>query len=161
MLWDLLAIFERSPELISRLLEKVQPATDSPEDIVRKARGIIQTFREGELVATLNAHPRIGDDVRALSELSLREQGADRDPMVAATLAQLNAEYERKFGFRFVVFVNGRSKADLIPVIRERLTRTRDSELRTGIEEFLAISLDRLQRARDDETVRQAMDVDS
>jgi len=161
MLWDLLAIFERSPELISRLLEKVQPATDSPEDIVRKARGIIQTFREGELVATLNAHPRIGDDVRALSELSLREQGADRDPMVAATLAQLNDEYERKFGFRFVVFVNGRSKADLIPVIRERLTRTRDSELRTGIEEFLAISLDRLQRARDDETVRQAMDVDS
>ncbi len=161
MLWDLLAIFERSPELSSRLLEKVQPATDSPEDIVRKARGIIQTFREGELVATLNAHPRIGDDVRALSELSLREQGADRDPMVAATLAQLNAEYERKFGFRFVVFVNGRSKADLIPVIRERLTRTRDSELRTGIEEFLAISLDRLQRARDDETVRQAMDVDS
>ncbi len=161
MLWDLLAIFERSPELISRLLEKVQPATDSPEDVVRKARGIIQTFREGELVATLNAHPRIGDDVRALSELSLREQGADRDPMVAATLAQLNDEYERKFGFRFVVFVNGRSKADLIPVIRERLTRTRDSELRTGIEEFLAISLDRLQRARDDETVRQAMDVDS
>ncbi len=147
MLWDLLAIFERSP--------------DSPEDIVRKARAIVQTFREGELVATLNAHPRIGDDVRALSELSLREQGADQTPMTLAELMTLNAEYERKFGFRFVVFVNGRSKADLIPVIRERLTRTRDSELRTGIEEFLAISLDRLQRARDDETVRQAMDVDS
>ncbi len=161
MLWDLLAIFERSPELMSRLLEKVQPATDSPEDIVRKARAIVQTFREGELVATLNAHPRIGDDVRALSELSLREQGADQTPMTLAELMTLNAEYERKFGFRFVVFVNGRSKADLIPVIRERLTRTRDSELRTGIEEFLAISLDRLQRARDDETVRQAMDVDS
>jgi len=161
MLWDLLAIFERSPELMSRLLEKVQPATDSPEDIVRKARAIVQTFREGELVATLNAHPRIGDDVRALSELSLREQGADQTPMTLAELMTLNAEYERKFGFRFVVFVNGRSKVELIPVIRERLTRTRDSELRTGIEEFLAISLDRLQRARDDETVRQAMDVDS
>ena len=39
----------------------------------------------------------------------------------------------------FVVFVNGRSKAQIIPVLRERLGRTRESELRTRIEEFLAV----------------------
>jgi 2-oxo-4-hydroxy-4-carboxy--5-ureidoimidazoline (OHCU) decarboxylase len=147
MLWDLMSIFERSPALMSKLLEQVQPP-DTPEDIVRKARSILSTLRQGELIATLNAHPRIGDDVRALSELSMKEQGTDRDPKVVAELQRLNDEYERKFGFRFVVFVNGRSKEAIIPVMRDRITRSRESELRTGIEEFLAISLDRLQKAR-------------
>jgi len=146
MLTILMQIFERSPELMGRVLEVVRPG-DTPETIVWKARTIISEFREGELVATLNAHPRIGDDVRALSELSLREQGSDQDPATIAELADLNDAYERRFGFRFVVFVNGRNKAQLIPVLRERSGRTRESELRTGIEEFLAISLDRLQRA--------------
>ena len=145
MLVELMRIFERSPALMGRLLEVVQP-NDPPETIVRRARGIIGGFGEGELVATLNAHPRIGDDVRALSELSLREQGGDQDLDTIAELARLNDEYEQRFGFRFVVFVNGRSKTQIIPVLRDRLTRTRESELRTGIEEFLAISLDRLRR---------------
>lgn len=145
MLSELMRIFERSPTLMGRLLEVVQP-NDPPETIVRRARGIIGGFGEGELAATLNAHPRIGDDVRALSELSLREQGGDQDPNTIAELARLNDEYEQRFGFRFVVFVNGRSKTQIIPVLRDRLTRTRESELRTGIEEFLAISLDRLRR---------------
>lgn len=160
MLFDLLRIFERSPELVSRLAPRVRP-DDTPEDIVRKAREIIALMPERELVATLNAHPRIGDDVRALSELSMREQGGERDPDVIAELARLNDAYERTFGFRFVVFVNGRGKRELIPVLRDRSTRTRESELRTGIEEFLAISLDRLERSQDDEAIHRAMDVDS
>ena len=131
---------------MGRLLEVVGPG-DTPETIVRCAREITATFSEAELAATLNAHPRIGDDVRGLSELSAREQGGDRDPATIAELARLNDEYERRFGFRFVVFVNGRSKSQIVPVLADRLTRTRASELRTGIEEFLAISLDRLQRA--------------
>ena len=62
-------------------------------------------------------------------------------------LAAMNDEYERRFGFRFVVFVAGRSKSGIVPVFRERLQRTRAQELATGIDEFLAISRDRLERA--------------
>lgn len=145
MLAELMRVFERSPKITSRLLQVVRPG-ERPEAIVRKARDIIGGFGDGELAAILNAHPRIGDDVRGLSELSLREQGGDQDPATLVELGRLNDEYERRFGFRFVVFVNGRSKAQVIPVLRDRLTRTRESELRTGIEEFLAISLDRLRR---------------
>jgi 2-oxo-4-hydroxy-4-carboxy--5-ureidoimidazoline (OHCU) decarboxylase len=165
----ILQVFERSPQLTSRLLPLVR-ADDTADDIVRRARDVLSALPERELVATLGAHPRIGDDVRALSELSAREQGTDHDPVTIAALAELNDDYERRFGFRFVVFVNGRSKAEIIPVLRERLRRTRESELRTGIEEFLAISLDRLkrsmeqdrlQRSRDEDDIRRAMDVDS
>lgn len=155
MLQELMQIFERSPKVTRGLLEVVRPS-DAPQTIVSKARDIISGFSEDDIIATLNAHPRIGDDVRALSELSLREQGGDQDPATIAELAMLNARYEERFGFRFVVFVNGRSKAQIIPVLRDRLGRARESELRTGIEEFLAISLDRLQRSDWNATARAA-----
>ena len=64
----------------------------------------------------------------------------------SARLAELNELYERQFGFRFVVFVAGRSKSEIVPVLERRLRRTRDEELATGIEQFLAIALDRLTR---------------
>ena len=114
---DLIAIFERTPELTSRLLPEIGPA-DSPEEIIGRARAIVAALGERERIAILDAHPRIGDDVRVLSELSLREQGSGLDAGTMSELAGLNDEYERRFGFRFVVFVNGRSKAEIIPIDR-------------------------------------------
>ena len=61
-------------------------------------------------------------------------------------LAYLNQVYEEKFGFRFVVFVAGRPHRDLLPVLRERLARTREEELETGLAELVAIAQDRWQR---------------
>ena len=98
---------------------------------------------EAQRIAVLDAHPRIGADPRGLSALSRTEQGTDAGP---AVLAQLNDEYERRFGFRFVVFVHGRTKAEIVPILRSRLTRSRDAELAAGVEEFLAITRDRLSK---------------
>jgi len=103
---------------------------------------------EAERVAVLNAHPRIGADSASLSMHSRREQGEAADGATLQLLDELNDAYEEKFGFRFVVFVAGRSKKEIIPVVRARLANTRDAELKTGIEEFLAVSLDRLERKR-------------
>ena len=57
-----------------------------------------------------------------------------------AELARLNEAYERRFGFGFVVFVNGRTRAELVPVLRERLERERADELETGLRELCAIA---------------------
>ena len=143
----LTVVFEHSPELTARLTARLTP-DDTPEDVVEKARAILDTFAERDLIAVLNAHPRIGADARELSDLSRVEQGSDQDPRVLDDLVRLNAAYERNFGFRFVVFVNGRSKAQVLEVLRERVTRSREAELRAGIDEFLAISLDRLRKMR-------------
>ena len=157
---DLSMVFERSPGLIERLAPRVAPS-DSPEDVVEKARVVIAGLPENERIAILDAHPRIGAPVSTLSEPSRREQGAEAEAHVLRELMNLQAQYERAFGFRFVVFVAGRAKEQLLPVLRERMTRSREAELGTGIDEFLAISLDRLRRAADDDAIRKAMDVDS
>jgi 2-oxo-4-hydroxy-4-carboxy--5-ureidoimidazoline (OHCU) decarboxylase len=136
----LAAIFERAPALAERVR-----GNDAPS-ILASARSEIARMTEDERIAVLNAHPRIGADPASLSALSRREQGGGADVATLRDLASLNDEYERRFGFRFVVFLGGRSKAEIVPVFRERLRRAREDELATGIDEFLAITQDRLTR---------------
>ena len=60
-----------------------------------------------------------------------------------AELAGLNAEYEMRFGFRFVVFVNGRPRREIVPVLRERMQRSREEELQTAVDELVQIAINR------------------
>ena len=77
-------------------------------------------LEEGEKIEALNAHPAIG--ARGLSARSAAEQGTEHvDPAVLTELAYLNQVYEEKFGFRFVVFVNRRPKAEILQVLRDRI----------------------------------------
>ncbi len=139
------AAFERASVLVERL-DAVVGDDDDAGAIMRKARRVIHRLGEAERIAILDAHPRIGAPAAALSALSRAEQGTDADAATLRLLAELNDAYERRFGFRFVVFVAGRPKAELVPVLRARLARERAEELATGMAEFLAIARDRLAR---------------
>jgi len=134
---------EEALEGSTPLAEKVRAGGPYPTtaDLVAQMRAVLPTLTEAEKVATLNAHPRIGEDPRHLSERSLREQGAKAVP----ELDRLNAEYERRFGFRFVVFVNRRPKAQIVEVLQERLHRSREEELEEGLRAIVAIAEDRLR----------------
>ena len=99
-----------------------------------------------EQKAVLDAHPAIGG--KPSSARSAAEQGTDDDPAVLEELAELNDAYEAKFGFRFVVFVNGRPRREIVPILRERLERTRDEELATGVDELVQIAIARWRTVR-------------
>ena len=62
-------------------------------------------------------------------------------------LARLNAEYEQRHGFRFVVFVDRRPRREILDVLRERIDRPTDEELATGLDELVAIAIDRWRRS--------------
>jgi 2-oxo-4-hydroxy-4-carboxy--5-ureidoimidazoline (OHCU) decarboxylase len=115
------------------------------EDPLGQARTVAHELSEPEQKDVLDAHPAIG--ARATSARSAQEQGTDDDPEVLAELAELNRAYEEKFGFRFVVFVNGRPRREIVPILRERLERTRAQELQTGVDELIQIAVDRWQSA--------------
>jgi 2-oxo-4-hydroxy-4-carboxy--5-ureidoimidazoline (OHCU) decarboxylase len=134
---QLAALFEGDTELVRRLADL--------EDPLRNARAVIASLTETEKLEALDAHPAIGAR-SGVSARSAAEQGADDDPDVLAELARLNAEYERRFGFRFVVFVNRRPKAEILDVLRARIDRPREEELATAVEELVAIAEDRWHR---------------
>ena len=74
------------------------------EHPLERADDVLAGLTEEEKVEALAAHPAIGQKT-GLSPRSAAEQGTDEDPCVLVDLAALNMTYERKFGFRFVVFV--------------------------------------------------------
>jgi 2-oxo-4-hydroxy-4-carboxy--5-ureidoimidazoline (OHCU) decarboxylase len=98
---------------------------------------------ETEQVELINAHPRLGARDR-LSDASGREQGG-KQGRVDAKLARLNDAYEARFGFRYLVYVAGRSREELLPEFRAALRGDREAELRRALDDTLAIAADRLR----------------
>jgi 2-oxo-4-hydroxy-4-carboxy--5-ureidoimidazoline (OHCU) decarboxylase len=135
---QLAELFEGRTRLVELLATREDPLGSADEAIAE--------LDEPDKLEALDAHPAIG--ARAgLSARSAAEQGADADPVILTELAYLNQVYEEKFGFRFVVFVNGRPKAELLELLRSRLERTREEELETALSELVAIARDRWERS--------------
>ena len=142
-----LNLFENGGPLLERL--RAEEPFASGAAMLKRAREIVNELSEADQIAVINAHPRIGERHDKVSAASFQEQGYDRDttpPEVFLRLASLNAEYEQKFGFRFVVFVDRRSKEAIVPLLEARLRGSRDDERRTALREILAIAEDRLKR---------------
>jgi 2-oxo-4-hydroxy-4-carboxy--5-ureidoimidazoline (OHCU) decarboxylase len=129
-------LFEGRTALVERLARI--------EDPLLNADSVLAKLSEEEKIEALDAHPAIG--ARTLSARSAEEQGASGDPAVLSELAYLNQIYQEKFGFRFVVFVAGRSKREVLEVLRDRIANTREEELETGCRELVAIARDRWTR---------------
>lgn len=147
-------LFESAPHLADVL------ATGRPylsyDDLLDRAEAIVAVLPEQQRVEIVNAHSRIGENpatVRRTSAQSYREQGYDHEAALARRqveqvyrdLNALNQAYEARFGFRFVVFVNRRPKAQLVDVMRARLENARDEELRTALRDMFLIARDRLR----------------
>jgi 2-oxo-4-hydroxy-4-carboxy--5-ureidoimidazoline (OHCU) decarboxylase len=134
---ELAELFEGRTRLVEKLAGRNDPLASAGE--------VIAELTEDEKLDALNAHPAIG--AKNLSARSAAEQGSDDDPETLEELDRLNGEYEERFGFRFVVFVNRRPKSAIVPILRERLGRSREQELDTAVKELVAIAEDRWRRS--------------
>ena len=138
-------LFEGAPRFLARLAA-ARPFGDESTMFGRAAE-IALGMPEEEQIELIDAHPRLGAPPAAVSSLSHAEQGYDRDTTAAmAELARLNDAYEARFGFRFCVFVAGRSRPELVPVLREALDAERGSEIRRALRDVVAIARDRYRR---------------
>lgn len=157
---DVAPLFEGAPAFLGRL------AADRPfgswSALFDRARAIAHAMPEPEQVELVDAHPRLGAPPAEVSRLSFGEQGYDRE--AAATLAddaarardrlvteldRLNRAYEAQFGFRYCVFVAGRSRSELLPGMADALARERDSELHRALDAVVDIAIDRQQKLAD------------
>lgn len=101
-------------------------------------------------------HPKIGDldnseakfaDTQAWSE---REQAGIQEAADAVLqgLAQGNRDYERKFGYIFLVCATGKSASEMLELLRQRLLNDPEDELRIAAEEEHQIMQIRLETWR-------------
>ncbi len=154
-------LFEGAPRFLARLVA-VRPYGDGTT-LFARAREIAHAMPEPDQVELIDAHPRLGAPPRTVSALSFREQGYGRDAdgaasdadvdedavaeaerhRVAAELARLNDAYERRFGFRYCVFVAGRPRAALLPAMEASLAAGRETELHRALDAVIDIAADR------------------
>lgn len=151
-------LFEHAPRL-SELLYSHRPF-QSHDELINQAEALLATLPLDDLLSILNAHPQIGTPSAKLSSLSAAEQGksgcaSDEElQFVSARLKELNRDYEQKFGFKFVIFVNGRSRKDLIAPFEQRLANSsKDAEMWHGLHDMMEISRSRLNKLRENKSV--------
>lgn len=152
-------LFEGAP----RFLDRVEAAAPFADDdaLFAAARAIAHTMPEPEQIELIDAHPRLGAPPGTVSALSYVEQGYDRpggaaggaetQVDVAAELERLNDAYEARFGFRYCVYVAGRSRAALLPdmaAATQRPATDRSAELHRALDAVVDIAIDRHAKLR-------------
>lgn len=142
-------LFEGAPRFLGRVVEGA-PYEDV-DALFAAARRIAHGMPEDEQVELIDAHPRLGAPPGTVSALSYVEQGYDRDAGtatpahldVATELERLNDAYEGRHGFRYCVFVAGRSREALLPGMAAALDADRAAELHRALDAVVDIAIDR------------------
>lgn len=150
----LASLFEGAPRFVARIAA-ARPYR-SWDELLDRARSIALGMPPDEQLELIDSHPRLGAPPGSVSALSYVEQGYDdatadrraeseRDRL-DGELERLNAAYEARFGFRFVVFVAGRPRSAMVPLMERALAADRDGEIARALEDVISIARDRLRR---------------
>ncbi len=132
-----------------RFLDRLAAARPfgTPDALFAAAERIALSMPLDEQIELIDAHPRLGAPPGSVSAMSFREQGYDRETEAAVqALERLNRDYEARFGFRYCVFVNGRSRPALVPELEAALTRDPATERDRALRDVVAIARDRYAR---------------
>lgn len=122
--------------------------------LLNRSDDIWWSLGEKDWLEAFSHHPKIGERraAHAVSEEARRwseeEQSSTRLAAEETMLALINAnhEYERKFGFIFIVCATGKTTEEMLALLKARLKNGSDEELRVAAEEQRRITHLRLKK---------------
>jgi OHCU decarboxylase len=118
-------------------LQMAAHAFPNPKEVLATADSIWWSLPPEDWREAFQANIRVGERGEALRHAS---------ETTAAEIRLSTVQYERQFGYLFVVCANGRSAHTLLEVLKARLTNEPDKELRIAAEQQLEITHTRLKR---------------
>ena len=124
------------------------------DDLIAKADRVWWSLEPRDWLAAFHSHPKIGEKKAAAATAveaqrwSEDEQSGTRNAAAEtmAALAELNREYEKKFGYIFIVCASGKSSEEMLAILRRRLGNDGDEELRNAASEQAQITQLRLRK---------------
>ena len=125
---------------------------DSPASLFATSDKIWQSLPEEDWREAFDSHPRLGEhEAKAATEKSLswsagEQSAANPDDAVREALARENREYEERFGRIFLLCATGRTAAEMLAILRERLQNDAAIELREAAEQQRLITQLRLRK---------------
>jgi allantoicase len=137
----------------ARAMASLRPFAD-PAALLRQADRVWWSLSRADHLEAFAAHPKIGERKAAVdtgaraATWSAGEQAGMHSAADAtrARLAEHNHAYSERFGFTFLVCATGKSADEMLALLEQRLTASRDEELRTAAEEQAAITRLRLDK---------------
>jgi 2-oxo-4-hydroxy-4-carboxy-5-ureidoimidazoline decarboxylase len=118
------------------------------------ASGAWRELKRDDWLEAFSHHPRIGEPRSGPALDSTQRQWAQREQSgaagaeasVRAALAEGNRQYEAKFGHVFLVCATGKSGAQMLALLRERLANDAETELAVAAGEQEKITRLRLEK---------------
>jgi len=118
------------------------------ERVNEAMNSVIKEAAYEELLELIRAHPVLGAQVQ-MSESSQQEQkkvGLDNLTQDEEDLfSSYNSAYVRKYGFPFILAIRGKSKEEILDVMRQRLLQDPKQEIREALQEISKIAWLRLK----------------
>ncbi|RYL88541.1 2-oxo-4-hydroxy-4-carboxy-5-ureidoimidazoline decarboxylase [Sporolactobacillus sp. THM19-2] len=134
-------VFEKSP-WVARAVSGKRPFR-SADDLFSALAAAVRGASPAGRRALINHHPRLGGSGKMTAQ-SVNEQKraglSQLEKKEAADMAALNAAYEQRFGFPFILAVRGKKKQEILTDMRQRLTHTQAVEFTTAVEEIIKIA---------------------
>ncbi|WP_313917269.1 2-oxo-4-hydroxy-4-carboxy-5-ureidoimidazoline decarboxylase [Tahibacter sp.] len=143
-------IFEHSP-WVAEDVWPLRPFAGIDDLHAAMCKSVVDAGEDAQLTL-LRAHPQLAGKAALRGELtadSTREQqGAGLDQCSAeefARLHALNAEYEQRFGFPFILAVRGHTRASILDNLATRIDNTREEEFAEALHQVERIARFRLE----------------
>ena len=143
-------IFEHSPWIAGRAFA-ARPFADTAALHAAMVE-VMRSAARDEQLALIRAHPELAGRAMVRNELtadSTREQGsaglASCSPEEHARLVDLNARYNAKFGFPFILAVKGYDRAGVIAEFARRVERDAASEFDEALAQIARITRHRIE----------------
>ena len=129
------------------------PADDMVE-LIYDAEDQWYECSEADWLEAFTHHPKIGEVESLSKEFASTAQSARNEqsavstasPQTIEALAKGNAAYKAKFGFIFIVCATGKSAEEMLQLLQNRFSNTKEEEIKIAMDEQNKITQLRLQK---------------
>ena len=124
------------------------------DELSAKAEQVWGSLASQEWLEAFHSHPKIGEKkaAAATSEQSKRWSEAEQAAVNTAAqqtlqeLADLNRQYEERFGYIFIVCATGKSSEEMLAILQARLQNDAETEIAVAAAEQRKITRLRLEK---------------
>jgi 2-oxo-4-hydroxy-4-carboxy-5-ureidoimidazoline decarboxylase len=120
----------------------------SVDAVLARSDAVVAAMTTADLAGALAGHPRIGERPAPDAAWSRHEQSGvlGAEERITRALAEGNAAYERQFGHIYLVCASGRSAAELLELLEDRLDNDPETEWGVVRTELAKINQIRLRK---------------
>lgn len=146
-------VYEHSPWIAKRVWDQgLGTDHDTPSELQSAMADALQHADQAEKLSLIRAHPDLAGKAAVrgeLTEASTSEQaGAGLDECSKEEFSrfqELNAAYQAKFGFPFIMAVKGKHRSEILEAFELRIANSPEVEFETALEQINRIALLRLE----------------